>query len=123
VHLGHSVTVAQEHEHSRLRERQVLWTLLFLFTVGLALVGIAYAMVLDDFFACPTPGADSDWGRLSWSVFPPGPRCTFTEELNGIDRVDGPGPGMSIWLVVLAALTVVLAREYRRTFPLASDGR
>lgn len=104
-----------------LRRRQVAWTLLFLFTVALTLIGIAYAMLLDDVLACPTPGADSNWGRLSWSVLPPGPRCTWTEELNGIDRVEGPGPGMSIWLAVLGTLAVVLARAYRRTFPLATD--
>ncbi len=103
------------------RRRQVAWTLLFLFTVALALVGVAYAMLLDDLLACPTPGADSNWGSLSWSVLPPGPRCTFTEELNGMDLVEGPGPGMSIWLAALVTLAVVLAREFRRTFPLAID--
>jgi hypothetical protein len=117
------MALVPESAHRAHGRRQVVWTLLFLFTVALALVGIAYAVLLDDLLACPTPGADSDWGRLSWSVRPPGPRCTFTEELNGVDLVEGPGPGMSIWLAVSLALTVVLARAFRRTFPLARDQR
>jgi hypothetical protein len=105
----------------RLRERQIAWTLLFLFTVALALIGIAYAMILSDVTACATPGADSNWGELSWSVLPPGPRCTFTEEANGSDRVEGPGPGMSIWIAVLVGLAAVLGRGYRRTSPVPGE--
>ena len=103
------------------RRRQVGWTLLFLFTVALALIGIGYAMLLGDLTACPTPGQNSNWGEFSWSALPPGPRCTFTLEANGLNRVDGPGLGMSIWLATLIALAVVLCRTWRRTFPLASD--
>lgn len=113
------MALATEVSDRSRRRRQVAWTLLFLFTVALALVGIAYAVLLNDVLACPTPGRDSEWGRLSWWVLPPGPRCTFTEELNGVDRVDGPGPGMSIWLAALATFALVLVRGYRRMFPLA----
>lgn len=106
-------------EDRQLRKRQVVWTLVFLFTVSLALIGVAYGLFVEyaDGLTCPTPGADSNWGELSWSVLPPGPRCTWSEELNGIDRVEGPGPVMSSWIVAVAGLSVGLMRAHRRTFP------
>ena len=88
---------------------------MLLSAVGVAVVGVLYGLLLQFVGdqACPTPGRDSDWGSLSWSVLPPGPRCTWTEELNGVDRVEGPGPVMSIWLVTLALGLVVERRAHR----------
>lgn len=110
-------------EDRQLRKRQVVWTLVFLFTISLALIGVAYGMFVEyaDGLTCPTPGMDSNWGELSWSVLPPGPRCTWSEELNGITRVEGPGPVMSVWLASLVILTVSLGRVYRRAFPRWTD--
>ena len=88
--------------------------------MAVALAGVGYGVLLDFIgdAACPTPGRDSQWGRLSWSVLPPGPKCTWTEPLHGIDRVDGPGSVMSLWLVGLGLLAVGLVRWHRRAFPL-----
>jgi hypothetical protein len=97
------------------RRRSLIWTLVLLSAVGLAVVGVLYGLLLQFVgdLACPTPGRDSDWGSLSWSILPPGPRCTWTEELNGIDRADGPGPVMTAWLVTLALAAVVERRANR----------
>lgn len=120
---GHDGGVAGklDREDRSRRRRQVRWTLLFLFAIALAGIGIAYALLLNDVLACPTPGRDSTYGDLSWSVLPPGPRCTWTAAEHGLDRVDGPSPVMSLWLLTLAGLAVRLVRTYRGTFPLAAD--
>lgn len=104
-----------------LRSRQIAWTAAFMATIGLALIGAGYGtlLALVDGFACPTPGADSEWGELSWSVLPPGPRCTWTAELHGVDRVEGPGPVTTLWLLILAVMAAVLRREHGRSFRLS----
>ena len=95
--------------------RRRIWALVVLATLGLAVIGGLYGLLLQFVgdMACPTPGRDSEWGTLSWSVLPPGPRCTWTEELNGIDRVEGPGPVMTAWLLTLAVAVVVERRTNR----------
>ena len=99
----------------RWRGRPLAWWGTLLAMIGLAGVGLLYGafLVFIDDLACPTQGADSNWGQLSWSFMPPGPRCTWTQEMNGINRIQGPGPVMSVWLLVLIGLTIVLVRWSR----------
>ena len=92
------------------------WWLGVAATLSLALLGVAYALLLDDVNACELDTGDSNYGSLSWSVLPPGPTCTYTEAANGVARSDGPGPAMTIWLLLLliASVTLVLTRDHRR---------
>ena len=55
---------------------------------------------------CELSGSDSNYGELTWSLVPPGPACTFTSEVNGVDKVDGPSPVTSIWLVLVSSSAV-----------------
>lgn len=56
--------------------------------------------------AAPTDAGGSvyDIGELSWSVVPPGPRCTWTNRPGGIDRTQGPSPVWSMWVLILLVL-------------------
>jgi len=77
------------------------------------LVGIAYAILINDNdLYCEPANGLSDYGDFAWSLFPPGPTCTFGE------AVRGPTPVMSIWLIALvvgAVLCVELLRRSRRS--------
>lgn len=82
------------------------------------LVGIAYAILISDDLYCEPVDGSSDYGDFAWSVFPPGPTCTFNEAVHGFDEVRGPNPGMSIWLIALllgAVLCIELLRRSRRS--------
>ncbi len=84
--------------------------------VAVAIVGLgwgAVVQVLDDGYC---EKVDSNYGKLSWSVVPPGPVCTWAADANGVDEVEGPSPVMSVWLVslgVLGGVTVWLVRRAR----------
>jgi hypothetical protein len=84
------------------------------------LVGVAYAalvvLAFGDAYCEPFPGG-SDYGELRWSVWPPGPTCTFTAEVHGFDEVRGPYPVMSIWLAVLAVGGVLWVKLLRVSRP------
>lgn len=73
------------------------WTVLLL--AGLA-HGALIEMMGDS--RCEATVGDSNYGAHGWSTLPPGPTCTFTTEVNGFARVDGPTPVMTVWLAVLA---------------------
>ncbi len=83
------------------------------------LVGIAYAILINDSDVyCEPADGSSNYGDFAWSVFPPGPTCTFNEAVHGFDEVRGPNPGMSIWLIALvvgAVLCIELLRRSRRS--------
>jgi hypothetical protein len=64
--------------------------------------------------ACEASPGDSNYGEFGWSLLPPGPTCTFTEEANGFAEVRGPGPYMSVWLFVLVVGGWVCVRLFRR---------
>lgn len=61
-----------------------------------------------DWGSCGEEG--SNYGTLGWSVLPPGPTCTWTVEANGFDKVQGPSPVMSVWLITLIVLGIVARR-------------
>lgn len=64
---------------------------------------------------CEWPEGDSNYGAVTWSAFPPGPGCTWTEERNGVDARHDPTPGESaavvIWLVVVTVSGTVAFGE------------
>jgi len=83
-------------------------------------VGAAYAILINDMdeLYCEPVDGSSNYGDFAWSVFPPGPTCTFNEAVHGFDGVRGPTPVMSIWLIALvvgAVLCVELLRRSRRS--------
>jgi hypothetical protein len=83
-------------------------------TLALAVGGVLYLSYVDgDATYCALDGADSNYGEASLSLWPPGPECEYTASLNGVDRVDSPGPATSIWIVTVAAMTVVLVSTRR----------
>jgi len=88
----------------------------------LGTVGLASVAVLGD-AACEK--SESNYGKLSWSTIPPGPVCTWTTSLNGVDEVAGPGPIMSLWLVSLGVLgggsIWLVRRAYQETDPYRTD--
>ena len=78
-------------------------------TLFVALAGLAWAtVVVDDELYCELEQGDSNFGTVSWSLLPPGPKCTYTVAMNGLDRVEGPGPVTSIWVSALVMATGVL---------------
>jgi len=81
------------------------------------LMGLGYAVLLQLLgdAACSLDPSGSNYGELGWSVVPPGPTCTFTHELHGIDEVRGPTPVMSVWILVLVAGAVALVLAGLRT--------
>ena len=87
--------------------------LAFLAWFGTVVVGLgvlAIVSFLGDGYCDRLDGpSNPNLGRLTWSVLPPGPRCTWTEEENRFDAVEEPGPVYSIWaaaVVGLGGLTV-----------------
>lgn len=87
---------------------------------GTLALGLAYAgfLQLGGDTSCEASPGESNYGTFGWSVVPPGPTCTFTEELNGFDEVRGPTPVMSIWLLVLLVGALVVVPLVRRwVFP------
>lgn len=80
------------------------------------LVGLSYAALVQWMgdLDCEASVGDSNYGSRGWSALPPGPTCTFTRELNGFARVDGPTPVMTVWLVVLALGAVAYLALVRR---------
>lgn len=86
---------------------------------AILLFGLAYAAFVNYMgeLGCAASAGDSNYGRRDWSVLPPGPTCTYTSDLNGFDRVDGPTPIMFIWIVGLvlgAAVCLALLSRSRR---------
>ena len=98
---------------------KVAWLLLLLATLGVWTVGLACWLLLfwlqSEGLACEYRGS-SIYGEPGWSVLPPGPTCTWTEEVHGFDRASGPGPWMSIWLLVATVFAFVLWRWGRKLF-------
>lgn len=89
----------------------MLWVALLCF--GLAWAGI---IELQDDLGCEHAAGESNYGEQSWSVLPPGPVCSWTAEVNGVDDVRGPTPVMSAWLptlFMLGTLVVWRARQDR----------
>jgi hypothetical protein len=62
---------------------------------------------------CELQATDSNYGRRSWSAVPPGPVCTYTTEVNGVDKVDGPSPVTSLWLLTLLMLAIAFVVSLR----------
>jgi hypothetical protein len=84
--------------------------------IFLALVGAAWLafISMQGDLGCALSGSDSNFGTLSWSALPPGPVCTYTADWNGVDKVDGPSPVTSVWLLTLVALAVIFVWSVRR---------
>ena len=62
---------------------------------------------------CPSRLRDSDDGKLSWSVLPPGHRCVWTKAMNGYDATEGPGWEASAYLVLMVVSGVAIVRVFR----------
>lgn len=63
---------------------------------------------------CERANSDSNYGEMEWSLLPPGPRCRWTEEFNGVDTAEGPGPLMSVWLAAVVGLGGLAVWAVRR---------
>ncbi len=93
--------------------------------VSVLLIGLAWLMLILglDWGYCER--GDSTYGELSWSLLPPGPTCTWTNEADDVDAHRGPTAVMSIWLAALLAgglvawLLVRTARFGQRTITYA----
>ena len=81
--------------------------------LGLGLLHAAGVEWMGD-LGCEANVGDSNYGAHGWSTLPPGPTCTYTQRMNGFDRVDGPTPVMSIWLLGLALGAIVCLALVRR---------
>ena len=92
------------------------WFLLLFAGIGVFAI---VALAGDAVCASPRYG-DSNYGRMTWSVLPPGHRCTYTRELNGYDDKPGPSLYPSAYLLVLVvsgALVLRVARQTRGRLP------
>jgi hypothetical protein len=93
--------------------------------VSVLLIGLAWLMLIFGLGWVFCDRGNSVYGELRWSLFPPGPMCTWTREANGVDAHQGPTAVMSIWLVTLLAgglvawLLVRMARFDHRTITYA----
>lgn len=92
-------------QRGRTRDRTILALLATLGWTGIAFLGTGYGVFLQAMgdAGCPTHLGSSEYGDFSWSLVPPGPRCTFDEAEHGFSETRGPGPVMSVWLIGLAA--------------------
>lgn len=109
-----SLSGGQGRRRTRLRFLAFLASVVW---VGILLVGVAYGVLVEALgptYCELTPGS-SAYGELGWSVLPPGPTCTFTEAVHGIDAVRGPYPVMSIWLAFLAIGGMLCIALFRRS--------
>ena len=84
---------------------------------AIAFVGLAYAVFLEflDDSACER-GGDSNYGDFRWSLLPPGPVCTWTEERNGFAARDSVGLLTSVWLLALLVLGFMAVRAIKRLY-------
>ena len=80
-------------------------------TLGLGAIAV---LELDAGLLCERAGSDANYGQVEWSLLPPGPRCRWTEEINGVDAVEEPGPLTSIWLAALVGLGLPVVWAIRR---------
>jgi hypothetical protein len=84
--------------------------------LALALWGLtAYAMTEQfDSAACPHPTIEyGPPGELTWSALPPGPVCTWRNP-DGSSTREGPGYGMTAWIVAVVVGAYVVTRMIRR---------
>jgi hypothetical protein len=81
-----------------------------------ASTGLAYAALITFLgdVGCEHEVGDSNYGEFSWSVFPPGPVCTWTPRLHGFSEKQGPTVVTSVWLVTLVVLGWLAIRSIRR---------
>ena len=83
-----------------------------------AVAGIGWVVFVSSFgdLWCAHSEGDSNFGKLRWSLLPPGHTCTWTERANGFDDVEGPGWQGSTYIVGMALVggaTVVAVRRAR----------
>jgi hypothetical protein len=113
------VIVGQAEQMRNDGRAELVWNVLAGFALlALVLAGIIGAGGLAFIAAqgplgCELQGTDSNYGRRSWSAVPPGPVCTYTTEVNGVDKVDGPSPVTSLWLVMLLMLAIAFVVSLR----------
>jgi hypothetical protein len=82
---------------------------------GVPVVGLGVVAFVNFFgdSMCPSRLRDSDAGKLSWSVLPPGHRCVWTKAMNGYDATEGPGWEASAYLVFMVVSGVAIVRVFR----------
>jgi hypothetical protein len=96
--------------------------LIILLAVGWVLTGVVGALAVatfhDDELWCEHETGDSDFGDASWSWWPLGIECTWTEPTNLVtDHEDSPwGPTVftALYLTVGAALVSEVRSQRRR---------
>jgi len=74
--------------------------------------GVAY--VLDDDLLCEHEVGGSNYGETSWSWWPLGPACTWTQEANRVTDHEDPSWAYTVLTVCCVASGVVVAQAYRR---------
>jgi hypothetical protein len=114
------VIVGQAEQMRNDGRADLVWSVLAGFALlALVLVGIIGAgglvfIAAQGSLGCELQATDSNYGRRSWSAVPPGPVCTYTTEVNGVDTVDGPSPVTSLWLLTLLMLAIAFVFSLRR---------
>jgi hypothetical protein len=81
-----------------------VWCVCTFFVVG----WIAYAARSEPATSCQQEPGDSNYGEASWTWFPLGLECTYTEEANGIDEHEPADWGLTVVVAGLAGSGVVI---------------
>ena len=103
-------------------------TAVLLIAIGLwsltLLVGLGYAVLVNSLGSmyCEPFEGSSQYGELRWSVWPPGPTCSFTQSVHGFSETRGPTPVMTIWIAAIGIglcliVALIVRRQSRRTAP------
>jgi len=105
------------------KPRRRVYAIAIVAWVVIATVGVGWAFLIEvlDFGYCESSVGDSNFGELSWSVFPPGPVCSWTVASNGFADTRGPTPVMAAWLLTLAVLGLLTIRLGRAARPDPTD--
>lgn len=85
-----------------------------------AVVGLGWIWLVSSLgdAGCEHRDGDSNYGELTWSLFPPGSKCTWTVSQNGVDEVEGPswhGTAYLVSMVIGAGATALIFRASRET--------
>jgi hypothetical protein len=99
----------------RVRLGRVAWTLgavilALALAYGCLMLGVAALGNL----GCEHESRDSNFGEFSWQRWPPGWRCTYNEETNGVDEIDDTGWVPTVYVLGLTAGGAVLVATCRR---------
>ena len=100
-----------EHEAGRRARSGCVRTLgcvLGVAAIALPLLLVLGAWFLSSDFDCEVTPGDSNFGTAEWTWLPVGTACRWTEELNGVDRLEAPGWLLTVVVAVTGLVGIVL---------------